>query len=129
MQDLNLNQRQVCGLIGRSKASVSQYLSGKQVPSEEVQEKIAVALGLESNYFRKLDDKVNALPARELRDGVIPQLDAREAAKLMGLSCDTIRKGLRQQVFPWGYAIRTSETRWRYFINKRSFEEIERITI
>ena len=37
MQDLGLNQVQVCAMIGKSKASVSQYLSGKQVPSEDVQ--------------------------------------------------------------------------------------------
>ena len=29
MQELHLNQRQVCGMTGKSKGSVSQYLSGK----------------------------------------------------------------------------------------------------
>ena len=37
MQELHQNQRQICGLTGKSKGSVSQYLSGKQVPSVEVQ--------------------------------------------------------------------------------------------
>lgn len=37
MQELHLNQRQVCGMTGKSKGSVSQYLSGKQIPSEDVQ--------------------------------------------------------------------------------------------
>ncbi|WP_461879832.1 helix-turn-helix domain-containing protein [Fusicatenibacter sp.] len=36
MQELHLNQRQVCGMTGKSKGSVSQYLSGKQIPSEDV---------------------------------------------------------------------------------------------
>lgn len=31
MQELHLNQRQVCGMTGKSKGSVSQYLSGKQI--------------------------------------------------------------------------------------------------
>lgn len=44
MQELHLNQRQVCGMTGKSKGSVSQYLSGKQVPSIEVQSSIATAL-------------------------------------------------------------------------------------
>ena len=44
MQELHLNQRQVCGMTGKSKGSVSQYLSGKQIPSEDVQSAIAVAL-------------------------------------------------------------------------------------
>lgn len=51
MQELHLNQRQVCGMTGKSKGSVSQYLSGKQIPSEDVQSAIAVALGLESDYY------------------------------------------------------------------------------
>lgn len=50
MQELHLNQRQVCGMTGKSKGSVSQYLSGKQIPSDDVQSAIAVALGLESDY-------------------------------------------------------------------------------
>ena len=44
MQELHLNQRQVCGMTGKSKGSVSQYLSGKQIPSDDVQSAIAVAL-------------------------------------------------------------------------------------
>ena len=34
MQELNLNQSQVAGMTGKSKASVSQYLSGQQVPPD-----------------------------------------------------------------------------------------------
>ena len=51
MQKLNLNQVQVCGLTGKSKASISQYLSGKQTPPENVQSDIAVSLGLPADYF------------------------------------------------------------------------------
>lgn len=69
MQELHLNQRQVCGMTGKSKGSVSQYLSGKQIPSEDVQSAIAVALGLESDYFSKSDEQVVVLPTAELRNG------------------------------------------------------------
>ena len=63
MKELNLTQAQMVGLIGKSKASISQYLSDKQVPSEVKQREIAVALGLEEDYFSKLDDRVVALPS------------------------------------------------------------------
>ncbi len=33
--------------------------------------------------------------------------------------------GVQQGVFPWGYAIHTSEHRWSYFINAKRFAEIE----
>ena len=56
MQDLNLKQSQVAGMTGKSKGSISQYLSGKQVPSEDVQRDIAVSLGLDADYFTKPDD-------------------------------------------------------------------------
>lgn len=80
MQELHLNQRQVCGMTGKSKGSVSQYLSGKQIPSEDVQSAIAVALGLESDYFSKSDEQVVVLPTAELKNGVIPRLDVEKAA-------------------------------------------------
>ena len=50
-------------------------------------------------------------------------------AKLMHMNHNTVRKGLQQGVFPWGYAIKTSENRWCYFINAVSFQEIEHITL
>lgn len=129
MQELHLNQRQVCGMTGKSKGSVSQYLSGKQIPSEDVQSAIAVALGLESDYFSKSDEQMVVLPTDELRNGVIPRLDVEKAAKLLQMNHNTVRKGLQQGVFPWGYAIHTSDNRWVYFINAKRFAEIERVVV
>lgn len=129
MQELQLNQRQVCGLTGKSKGSVSQYLSGKQVPSVEVQSSIATALGLEADYFEKLDDQITILPSSEVRNGIIPKLLPEVAAKYLGMDKGTVRRGLQQGVFPWGYAIHTSDNRWVYFINAKRFAEIEGITV
>ncbi len=129
MQELRLNQRQVCGLTGKSKGSVSQYLSGKQIPSEDVQRDIAVSLGLESDYFSKSDETAIVLPVKEVRNGVIKKLDVEVAAKLLQMNHNTVRKGLQQGIFPWGYAIHTSENRWVYFINAKRFAEIEGIAV
>ena len=57
MQKLHLNQIQVSGLTGKSKGSISQYLSDKQVPPEETQVDIALALGLAEDYFSDKNDK------------------------------------------------------------------------
>ena len=129
MQELDLNQAQVCGLTGKSKGSISQYLSSKQIPSEAVQRDIAIALGLSSDYFMKSDEKVCVLPALEVRDKIIPKLEVEKAAELLQMHHATVRKGLQQGVFPWGYAIHTSEHRWVYFINAKRFMEIEGIAI
>lgn len=124
MQELNLNQKQICGLIGKSKGSVSQYLSGKQVPSRTAQSDIAVALGLSPNYFEE-EQALSSEPKEPIIVGRIKKLLPEEAAIYLGLSKDTIRRGLQQGVFPWGYAIKTSENRWTYFINANRFAEIE----
>lgn len=129
MQELHLNQRQVCGMTGKSKGSVSQYLSGKQIPSEDVQRDIAVSLGLDQDYFKKDDSQTVVLPTKEVRNGVIPRLDVEKAAKLLQMNHNTVRKGLQQGVFPWGYAVKTSEHRWSYFINAKRFAEIEGVAV
>lgn len=129
MQELNLNQRQVVTMTGKSKGSVSQYLSGKQIPSEDVQSAIATVLGLESDYFTKDDERLVILPASEVRDGKIPRLLPEVAATYLGMDKATVRKGLQQGVFPWGYAVQTSEHRWAYFINARRFAEVEGIAL
>lgn len=57
-KELNLTQVQMAGMTGKSKASISQYLAGKQIPPEEQQRDIAVALGLKEDYFSKADDRM-----------------------------------------------------------------------
>lgn len=54
-----------------------------------------------------------------------PVATPEEVAAVFHKSVSTIRAGLQQGVFPWGYAIETSEGRWSYIINRPRFEEIE----
>lgn len=127
MQQLNINQAQVVGLTGKSKGSVSMYLSGKTVPSEKTQSDIAVALGLNPDYFE--DEDAFAITIPKNSDGAVRRMLPEEAAAFLGIDKETVRKGLQQGVFPWGYAIKTSENRWTYFINARRFAEVEGIAI
>ena len=121
MKELGISQTQLAGMTGLAKSSISQYLSGRNTPPENRQEEIAVALGLEPDYFK------HPAPIRKITKGAIDRLSPEEVAKLMGLHHETIRKGLQQGVFPWGYAIRTSEHKWTYFINAKKFMETERM--
>lgn len=125
MQQLGINQAQVVGLTGKSKGSISMYLNDKTVPSEKIQSYIAVSLGLNPDYF---EQETPTLELAKKTDGV-QTLDVMVAAKLMHMNHNTVRKGLQQGVFPWGYAIKTSENRWVYFINAVRFSEIERVAI
>ena len=131
MQDLNLKQSQVAGMTGKSKGSISQYLSGKQVPSEDVQRDIAVSLGLDADYFTKPgDDDLPAVvePAAR-KSSVIKRLTVKEAATLLGVDKMTVSKGLQQGVFPWGYGIKTTEKSWTDIINADSFSRIEGVAV
>lgn len=131
MQDLGLNQVQVCAMIGKSKASVSQYLSGKQVPSEDVQATIAMSLGLAKGYFTQVEEipPIKAVEPVARRTGSIKRLTVEQAAKLLGVDKMTVSKGLRQGVFPWGYGIKTTDKSWTYIINAESFARIEGVQI
>ena len=130
MQDLNLKQSQVAGMTGKSKGSISQYLSGKQVPSEDVQRDIAVSLGLDADYFTKPDDDLPAAvePAAR-KSGAIKRLTVKEAATLLGVDKMTVSKGLQQGVFPWGYGIKPTDKSWTYIINADSFSRIEGVAV
>lgn len=59
--------------------------------------------------------------------GLIQVLTVKEAAEMMGLGTDTVQAGLIQGVFPWGYAIRTGEHRYRYWINAAKFFKTEEV--
>ena len=126
MQQLGINQSQVVGMTGICKSLISQYLSDINIPTEERQKHIAVSLGLAPDYFSKENKQVVAFSKQALNEG-IQRLDVMVAAKILGMTHTTVRKGLQQRVFPWGYAIKTSANRWTYFINARRFAQIEGI--
>ena len=123
MVELNLNQRQVCGMTGCSKASVSQYLSGKNVPSEAKQREIAEALGLQSDYFTWPEPEI----ARAVQRGQMKRMLPEEAGKILGIGKAAVRAGLQQGVFPWGYGIHMPSGKWVYVINAERFAQIEGI--
>lgn len=52
-----------------------------------------------------------------------------EVAAAFHKSKDTIRYGLQQRVFPWGYAVQEASGKWSYIINRRRFEQIEGIEL
>ena len=71
------------------------------------------------NYFEEI-----VIPKKK-----IETLTPKEVAYLMGMGVSTIEKGLIQGTFPWGYAIRTSENKHRYFINAKKFFATEMISV
>lgn len=124
MSELKINQTQVSVMTGIGKSSISQYLSGRIEPPDNKKEHIAISLGLEKSFFEKEDGAFADVNEKHAIKKLLPY----EAAKLLGMSQDTVRLGLQQGVFPWGYAINTGKS-WVYFINAVSFAETEHISL
>lgn len=123
MQELHLNQKQLADLTGCSRASISQYLSGKNTPDAEKQEEMAAAIGLPRDYFGGRRQERKQLPPEKK----MQRMKVEDVARALRMTPETVRKGLIQKVFPWGYAIRTGEDRWLYLINGEKFLRYEMV--
>ena len=121
MKETGLTQTKLSELTGIGKSSISQYLSGKNEPSEARKKEIAKALGVQEDYFQKFE------VAAIISKNSCVNLPVPVAAKLMGKSKEWIMQGLRDGVFPWGYAVKL--TRWSYFISSAKFTEYTGIEV
>lgn len=106
---------------GISLPTLYSYSKGTTKPSDDRRRAICEALDL-------------PLPPRLRKRTAAPEpavrrMKTKEAAALLGLSDQTVRVGLQQGVFPWGYAIKTGQSRWTYFISAEKFAQTEGIEI
>jgi len=116
MEEAGLNQIALAGMVDVSKGSVSGYCSGKVVPPKKVKERIALALGKPADFFQV--EEVNMEIAA---DGGY-RLSVELAAALMGLDAKTVRCGLQNGDFPFGYAIKGGGSRkFTYWISRTKF--------
>mgnify|MGYP002624207211 FL=1 len=116
MKQQNLSQVQVRQLTGIGASSISHYLSGNHEPSKARKRDIAVALGVQENYFDEY------LPDAQIqKEGECVNLPVTLAAKLMRKSPKWLCKGLQEGRFSWGYAVKLN--RWSYFISSVKFAE------
>lgn len=128
MNDLNISQSQLTKITGICRSSISQYLSGKNVPNAERQIEIATALGLEPDYFKREPEpleKVSPISGK----GKIERMTVDEVADIMGTSPGVIRNGLQDGIFPWGYAVRGRGDKYVYIINAKRFASVEGVCI
>lgn len=121
MRTLGISQTKLSELTGIGKSSISQYLSGKNEPANERKIEIARALGVQDDYFNAID------AAAKVQSNPVYNLPIPVAAKLMGKSKDWVMQGLRDGVFPFGYAVKLKN--WSYFISSTKFTEYTGIDI
>lgn len=121
MFELNISQAQVSKLTGIGKSSISQYLSGKNEPSKNRKREIALALGVDGEYFNQFETKTI------IQSDSVTNVPVSVVAALMGKSKEWVMQGLRDGVFPWGYAVKL--TKWSYYISSVKFTEYTGIKI
>jgi transcriptional regulator with XRE-family HTH domain len=113
MSDKCISQTELAARIGKGKSSVSQYLSGKNVPKDDVKEKIAEVLGCsihELNYT--------------LGTGEEPKnnISVAECAKILGKSEQFVRVALQTGAAPFGIAVK-NKSRYDYHISPKKLNE------
>lgn len=114
MKEAEISQTELAIAIGKGKSSVSQYLSGKNIPREGVQGKIAKALNC---TVEELNSE-NLINQRSKPGNV----SVEEAAKALGKSAQFIRIALQRGVAPFGFAVR-SKSKYSYHISAKKLAE------
>ena len=94
--------------IGKAKSSVSQYLSGKNVPKEDVKKKIAEVLDCDFKTVETYNETNSVSVA--------------ECARLIGKSEQFVRVALQTGVAPFGFAVK-NKTMYSYHISRKKLDE------
>ncbi len=119
MVNQRMTQVQLAATVGLGKSSISQYLSGRNVPNSANLKQLAEALDVSADWLNGNDKKMNAI--RNLR--------VADAAKLMGVGCQCIRQGLKNGNLLFGCAVKMPRGKYRYYISPKRFTEFTGIEL
>lgn len=114
MNERNVTQVELAYAIGKGKSSVSQYLSGKNIPKEDVQKKIAEVLDCTV-------DALNGETSAKIEDGM-KNVSVVEAARILGKSPQFVRVALQTGAAPFGVAVKMS-SHYTYHISPKKLAE------
>lgn len=116
MDERGMSQAELAAQIGKGKSSVSQYLSGKNIPKEDVQHSIATVLDCSVEWLNEELPTNNATPLG------LHNISVAEAAKRLDKSEQFIRVALQTGTAPFGFAAK-NKTRWSYHISPKKLAE------
>lgn len=124
MNEQRVTQVQLAEQLGIGKSSISQYLSGKNEPKVKTMTSIAEALNVSVDWLSGAIDEPSD-------DGFnhTNNLPVEQAAKLMGVGKQMVRQGLKNGVFPFGYAVLMPSGRYCYYISPKKFTEYTGVEI
>ena len=116
LDERQMSQAELATRIGKGKSSVSQYLSGKNIPKDDVQKKIAEVLDCTVEFLNSED------PGTERSDDVQKNISVAECAKRIGKSEQFVRVALQTGVAPFGFAVKNKSV-YSYHISPKLLDE------
>lgn len=123
MSEKGLSVTKVSQLSGVGKSSISQYLSGKNIPTSERIKVLADAIGCTVEELIDTPTVKTVVEQTGSNTEEVFNVPVELAAKLMHKSNKYVYDGLKRgDVFKFGNAVKTS-TQWSYFISSKKFTE------
>ena len=124
MDEKRMTQVELAAAIGKGKSSVSQYLSGKNIPKEDVQKRIAEVLGCTVDFLNgkvpfDVESTLVKIPNEPYE---FKNVSVAEAAKLLGKSEQFVRLALQNGTAPFGFAVK-NKTVFSYHISPKKLAE------
>lgn len=115
MNELEMKPVELARAINKNKSSISQYLSGKNIPKDDVKENIAKALGC---TVEDLEKEVE----QNLNINTCNNVPIWKAAMILGKSEEFVRIALQMGTAPFGFASK-KKSKWSYHISPKKFKE------
>ncbi len=115
MSDKGMSQAELAARIGKGKSSVSQYLSGKNIPKDDVQKKIAEVLDCSVQFLNL--ELVEVGDVSESKN-----ISVAECAKMIGKSEQFVRVALQTGAAPFGFAVKNKSV-YSYHISPKKLSE------
>lgn len=118
MDERRMTQNELATLSGMAKSSISQYLSGKQVPKTAVLQKLADALETSVDFLTSEGKHPIETSGHSTKNVPVEQ-----AAQMLGKSKQFVRVALQRGIAPFGFAVKVSGNKWFYYISPRKLNE------
>lgn len=118
MDERKMTQTELAGLTGIGKSSISQYLSGKNIPKAVVIEKLADALETSADFLQGEASVCDAEAGTPMKNVSIKQ-----AAELLGKGEQFVRISLQRGTAPFGFATKLTGEKFSYHISPRKLND------
>ena len=120
MQEQNLSQTDLSNLTGIGVSSLSQYVTGKNIPYKKRIAEIANALGVSVARLTARGPSAEPEPPPIISH---QKISIAEAARRLGKSQQFVRVALQNGIAPFGFATKVSGSLYDYHISPKLLDD------